>query len=289
MSEYSEETSVVEAVAALARSSLKEFQSADGRTLIVARRPSGGIDIEPVPDQTWLPPAPLLLIAAPVFDTQASLSDYANAFKRPESRLFADVDKANIRAVFDYHVGGADSAAGRCLHHAVYQLKLSEEWQRWSKISGQLMGQAEFVAFLEENACDIEAPSGADILEIARDFSAARKVDFTQTLRTDTGDISFEYVAQAESRTKAGAVEVPSKFRLRLAVFYGEPTTEVHAFLRWNINDGSLKMGIELHRPVFVKQALFEDIARNVSLSTGLPLHFGRVHGSSSGIENERG
>lgn len=209
---------------------------------------------------------------------QRSFIEYIDDFKTPTGRLFAKVGRsgegATISAVMDYHTP-AIHTPGRLEHSAVYQLQDSEEWTRWSGISGKLQDQATFVRFLEENACDIEAPQAADILEIARDFSAARRVNFTQTLRTQTGDTSFEYTQEAEAKTKSGHIEVPNLFRLRIAVFYGEPPMEILAYLRWSISDGTLKLGIELHRPVFIRQSLLEQIARNVSERTALPLHFG--------------
>lgn len=227
------------------------------------------------------------------FVSKDSFIDYAGAFLTPTSRLFADLgrdgDGARISAILDFHHANdgpqpqepADPidhiAPGRCQHIVVYELRDSEEWTRWSRISGKLQDQTAFVRFLEENAVDIESPSGADILELARDFSAARRVNFTQTLRTQTGDTSFEYVAEAEAKSKSGHIDVPNQFKLRIPVFYGEPTMEVFAFLRWSIDDGSLKIGIELHRPVATRQALFEQIGSEIAARLDRPLHYGSV------------
>jgi uncharacterized protein YfdQ (DUF2303 family) len=267
-------------------SQLQIVELPDGRRLVATPQAGGGVSVNEYQSADYLPPLQPLITAHPTVIAKDSFVAYINAFKTSTARMFATLNDSGggqLLAVLDYHAGqeaGQPVAPGRCAHRVAYQLRDSEEWARWSKISGKMMGQTEFVRFLEENAADVSAPAGADILEMARDFSAARKVDFTQSVRTDTGDVSFEYAANAEAKSKAGQIEVPRKFELTIPVFYGEPTMKVYAFLRWSIADGSLQLGIELARPVYVRQSLLEEIGGDVISKTGVPLHYGVPAGS---------
>lgn len=253
------------------------FDTNDGRTFAVLLDPATGTQaLKDVTAARNRPPLPEFIEQNVVLTSQQSFIDYVKRFGGINTRLFAVLSEkggGEIVAYLDYHAGG--ETAGRLKHVVTLKLKDSEEWVRWSSISSDspVLSQTRFVQFLEENASDIEAPDGADILEMARDFSAARKVKFDSAIRLENGDQSFEYVSEAEVKSKNGNVTVPNKFRLRIPVFYGEPSSEVYAFLRWNIDDG-LKLGIKIHRPVYVRQALFEAIGARVAEALSVPLHY---------------
>lgn len=282
--------SAVEAIANLARAAVGDeriVRGEDGRCYALLPQASGGVVLHEIGNEGRAPALRPHIEQLVSVDSKQSLVDYVNAFKGSTSRLFARLSEgaqaSTITAVLDYH-RPADSAVaeaggspvGRAQHVVVYTLRDSEEWARWSSISFDTprMSQHEFVRFLEENAADIESPQGADILELARDFSAKKKVNFSSAIRTQSGDVSFEYTAEAEARSKSGAIEVPNLFRLKIPVFYGEPPMQVLAYLRYSIDDG-LRLGIQLHRPVFIRQSLFELIGQDVAGAVGLPLHYG--------------
>ena len=206
-----------------------------------------------------------------------SFVEYLNAYKGPATRTFAEIASGQFVALLDYHTPQHDAPSAHVAHRATFALKPSEEWLRWSAISGKLKTQAEFVRFLEENMADIAEPSGADILELAKDFAANRKVNFTQSYRSQTGDTSFDYAVEIEGRSKTGHIDVPNKFVLRMPIYYGEPTANITAFLRFNIDDGRLGLGIELHRPEYVRQACFEQIGVEIADRTGTPMHYGKA------------
>jgi len=187
-----------------------------------------------------------------------SLVGYVDRHGIDETVIFADPFEDTFVARIDWH--GATEA--QFVHHtATLRLQRSEEWKRWTAISGKMMAQEEFARFLEENAADVSEPSGADLLEIARDLSAKRSVNWKRAIRLDNGDEAFEYVEETEAKSQSrGDVSVPNKFVLSIPVYMNEPSVNVGAFLRWKLAGGALAMGIELHRPVFVQQAVFKQI-----------------------------
>lgn len=250
---------------------LHRLTSADGREFVILRDGDGQRLQEIIPITKALPDH---TVQAVRIDAKESLVAYVQAYSSgAETRIFANLGKNQFVAVLDYHNQGGP---GACDHRAVFELQESEQWQRWKAISGKLMGQADFVRFLEENCADIAAPSAGELHEICRDFSAKRRVDFREAVRLESGARHFEYVEEVKGTSRNGEIEVPAKFILQIPIYYGEPSSEVHAFLRYNIDKG-LSLGIELHRPRFVQQASFEAIGRDVAALTARPIHYGAL------------
>jgi uncharacterized protein YfdQ (DUF2303 family) len=207
-----------------------------------------------------------------LLQTVDSLVDYANRFKGDNSILFADIDRNTIVAAIDYH--GPQSAA-RLDHTARMVLPHSVEWVAWREINGKYMGQLEFARFLEENATDILAPTGAELLDVVHDLHALRKVDFKKAVRTASDNENFEYTDQTELQTK-GDLELPTRFQLQIPVYFRSIPTNLFAFLRWKVEENKLNLGIQLHRPEHVRQDEFKSIVDDVAARTELPAVFGR-------------
>lgn len=206
-------------------------------------------------------------------ETADSLVDYVNRFKGTDTMLFAEISSNRIVALVDYH---ASNAAAHVAHRAKLELPFSEEWQLWTKISGRLMPQLEFARFLEENAADVRAPDAGELLDACRDLQVRRKVNFTKAVRTASDNENFEYSEETNTTTKKGDLELPTKFKLGLPVYFGDAEREVFAFLRWRLDEGSLTLGVQLHRVEHVRQAVFKQIVAEIADRTGCPAVFGK-------------
>lgn len=210
-----------------------------------------------------------------------SLVEYVNRFKSADTVLFADISNSDILAVLDFHTAAAgdkEPEVRRAAHRANMHLPFSEEWKLWVGISGALKGQLEFARFIEENAADVRAPDAASLLEAVRDLQAHRKVNFIKAVRTASDNENFEFSDESEARTK-GDLELPTKFKLGLPVYFGESEEEVFAFLRWKIDPdkGVLNLGIQLHRIEHIRQAVFKKIMLTVGDGTKCPVVFGKT------------
>lgn len=243
----------------------------DGRSFLVTR---DGFTSNEVTDPHGLKPTSPRYIAQTVtLETKDSLVDYTDRFMNDASMLFASIAENRITAMIDYHQP-LDEASNTA-HRASMHLPFSEEWRVWTGVSGRLMPQLEFARFIEENAGDVVAPAGADLLEAIRDLQAHRKVNFIKAVRTSSDNENFEYTDETEARTKGG-VEIPTKFKLSIPVYFGEPPTEVYAFLRWRLDEGALTLGIQIHRAEHIRQAVFKQIVMTVGERTGAPVVFGK-------------
>jgi uncharacterized protein YfdQ (DUF2303 family) len=218
---------------------------------------------------------PRYIKQAVTLQTTESLVDYVNRFKGADTILFANIDANSIVAHLDYH---GTTKAAHVAHVATMALPYSEEWSLWKGISGRLSPQLEFARFVEENAADIRAPAAGELLDAVRDLQAHRKVNFTKAVRTASDNENFEFTTETEAKTKGG-IELPTKFKLGLPVYFGEPETEVFAFLRWKIDPegGGLALGIQLHRLEHVRQAVFKGIVAAIAEATGCPVVFGKA------------
>lgn len=243
----------------------------DGRTFLVYPSDRAVKDIsEPNAVSPLLPDQ---IVQGVVLQTLDSLVDYTNRFKTETTLLFADITANRIRAILDYHAADAPKHA---VHVATMDLPFSEEWKTWSAINGKLMDQLEFARFLEENAGDVVAPSGADLLEACRDLQARRKVNFIKAVRTASDNESFEYTDETTATTRKGDVEVPNKFTLEIPVYFGQGVTTLQAFLRWRLVEGEgLKLGVQLHRAEHVRQAVFKQIVMDAAGRTDCQAVFG--------------
>jgi uncharacterized protein YfdQ (DUF2303 family) len=220
---------------------------------------------------------PVRVRQAVVVQTQDSLVDYVNRFKSEDTVLFADIAASAILALIDYHhPGGGEGAFVD--HSASLQLPFSEEWKIWTGANAKLVGQLEFARFLEENAVDVTAPSGAELLEVCRDLQAHRKVNFIKAVRTASDNENFEYSDETTATSKRGGIEIPTQFRLDLPVYFGEPNSGLMAYLRWRLDEGAgLSLGYQLSRAEHVRQAVFKQIVIAVGERVRLPVVFGRA------------
>jgi len=206
--------------------------------------------------------------------TADSLVDYCSRYKGEDTILFADIAANSIVAQIDYH--GNDKPM-YVAHRASLKLEFSTEWVEWTKISGALMDQLAFARFIEENGADVRAPDAAELLECVRDLQAHRKVNFTKAVRTSSDNENFEYSEETEAKGRRGGIEIPTKFKLGVPVYFGEPEAELFAFLRWRLGDGALTLGIQLHRAEYVRQAIFKQIVLDVAAKTKCPAVFGKI------------
>ncbi|WP_323004740.1 MULTISPECIES: DUF2303 family protein [Pseudomonadota] len=236
-----------------------------------------GFRLEAAHDPHALPPH--IIKTAVVVDQRASLSAYVNRFSDARSVLIADYDAGSIKAVLDWHFDNA-VVDGESLdpqpreHTCTLKLRPSEEFKRWAEMENSFHGQAEFAAFLEENAVDVIDPEPAVLIEISRDLEGTQGVTFKSSTRLENGDRSFVY--ETETRAK-GDIKVPREFVLSIPLYEGEEPVPLRCAFRWRINGGQLQMGFIWRRVEYQRRAHFMQIAVAAAEETGRPVFFGRA------------
>ena len=250
------------------------------RQLIVLPNGDGGYDLNDVtPPHTLPPPRPTYVSQVVQMHDAASLIAYVNRFKSDATMLFANLSTSSIEAAIDYHKPGiaAVPQADLVAHRANMTIPFAEEWRTWTEIDGRMMGQLQFVRFLEENAVDIVAPATADLIEVCRDIQGLRNVEFTSVVRAESNTAErFMYADTSGVRGK-GEVDIPREITLSIPVYFNDRAYNVRALLRNEIDDGKLKLGIKLWRKEYVRQTAFRNIMTGVSVNTGIQVLFGDI------------
>lgn len=251
----------------------------DGRAFLLTPK---GMDAREVTDPHGVAlPTGSRIIQQVEVQTLDSLVEYVNRFKTPNTILLADVEANRIVALLDFHraaetAGLENPLADYVSHRVTLRLPFSVEWGIWTDAHGKLVDQQEFAQFIEENACDVAAPSGADLLEVAQDIRLVRSADFRRAVRASGQMERFEFSETEEARTGAG-IEVPARFELSLPVYFGHRDTELYAFLRFKKVENVLRLGVALNRSEDVRQAMFREIVLDAGLRTDRPAMFGKL------------
>ena len=262
------------------------FATDDGRKFMAIPTGGGGFKLE----QISIPNAAEVILPKVVtqhvkVQTTGSLIDYTNRFKNGDSVLFADISANSITSIIDYHGEPTASKDARipadaprqatalspdpsprlAIHRATLALPFSLEWQTWTKASGMMMSHVQFATFLEENSYDVVSPVGADLLELCRDLQVIQNVNFGSSVRM--GDTtSIEYKKDADATSK-GSIALPQTIMLSITVYFGEPPVSIQAYMRRQIEDGKLRLGVQLSRAQNVRQMEFHRIVDEVKAS----------------------
>lgn len=203
----------------------------------------------------------------------ASFAEYWQAFKDPDSRIFADRDAHKFLAVLDYHE--PPDLPRWNSHTATLQLKHTEEWLTWTGSDDKQMGQAAFALFMEDNAPDIyaatpEAPSAATMMEIARTLQAQEESVFDSAVRLDNGSMRLQYRTDVTATAgTSGNLSVPQRFTIRIAVFEGSVPVDIQVRLRYRIPSGKLSLWYSLWRPHIAERDAFNAVATEIGEKCG--------------------
>lgn len=211
-----------------------------------------------------------------VLDEPASFDAYVNEFKAEgATRLYANLEGAQLIAVFNDDQASASAGAWRD-HRATLRLKRTPEWTAWRSRSGKKDGQREFAEFLEEHLDDITQPDAADLIEIARTFTASNKVTFRSGVNLTNGETRFQYDEELEGKAGAtGQIDIPREFGLSLAIYEGTEKLEVTARLRWSLRDGNLLIGYVLVDADRLERESFRSEVEACQASVGLEALYG--------------
>lgn len=207
-----------------------------------------------------------------------SFVDYFNAYKVDEAVVFADVDRAIVTAVIDWHKtpgegGYGDSSPGRKAHRVVYSFPYSEEWKRWCDIHRRALSQEEFLEFIEENAADVHEPSTATLMEVVANFRSIRSTSFKRSVRLSDGSVNMSFGDEDQTQQE---VRVPSEIALSIPVRLGGERIAVKAFVRTRAINGTVKFLLVLHRCELVQQACFDEVVQLIEQATSSRVYRGK-------------
>lgn len=216
---------------------------------------------------------PERIAAKPSFQDAASFCRYCLDFKDERLRVFADASSVRFHAILDYHLtDDRETKAEFCSHQAYYQMALSTQWSTWFNNHDKLIPQDAFAEFLEDNYRDIQNPSHADMLQVARELKATSEMNFESKIVPKSGAVQLKW--QEDMKT-TGVMEVPDVFQIAIPVFFGQAPVTIDCRLRFRIVSGKLSFLYKMYRPAETKLEAFRTEAAAVSESLGVEVHLG--------------
>lgn len=186
-----------------------------------------------------------------------------DAFVEPSDvAIYASVDAVTVTAVLNHLTW--------CDHTVTLKLEYSPEFKHWVKANNTMVSQMQFADHLQDGRAVVVEPSAADLMQIARTFKAKRNVSYESGVHLQSGDVQFTY----HEETKAGAgakgnIEIPERFTLNLPVFLGGAVFPLEAELRYNADQGGLKLGYRLDNPDLVLRSAFTTVLEQVGEQLG--------------------
>lgn len=226
----------------------------------------------------------------------ASLIDFANRYKGPDSIILAEgnVTKTSIEAlvkvIFNAHPQGIDQTlAGHGDFLAEYRLPVSKELNSWLANNGKIMGQGDFALFIEDHVIDMADPlfsdlaqdlervlagRGADpitMLELSRGLEVRVNEQVKNQGRLQTGETQLVYSVE-HAGTDGSPLKVPSWFLINVPVFEGDAQHIIPVRLRYRVKEGKVTWAYELFRIERTFDQAFADTLNVIQTQTGLPL-----------------
>jgi len=197
--------------------------------------------------------------------TAQSFIEYFSRYACLDSAIFIDEINNRFTAIIDFH---AYTTAGWKKHLSIFELSPTPEWSAWQAANKKQMTQEAFSDFIETNLLEIIAPTGADMLEIARSIQAKTEVKFSKSIRLDNGQVQLQYHEVIDGTAgAAGQLKIPEKFTIGLRLFRGGEPYQLDARLRYRIKDGNLTLWYELIRPHTVIDANLNDTVQLIEKS----------------------
>lgn len=227
-------------------------------------------DLEALAVRPWRPRA--LVSVADV----ASLVAYIQRHGTTQTAIFANdtriVGVLNFRGASDGLTGESTDlivrGPGKAGHgDDVVAMRYAEspEWQAWAGVDGKRLTHALFAEWLEDHLPEVVEPSGAELLEIAKELQVRRDVEFRSAVRLTSGAQSFNY----QENDAAGAFSLPPTISLGIPPFEGSPKYRLEVRIRYRLEAGKLSLWFARVRPDLVLRAEREQ--RIVDIREGLP------------------
>jgi uncharacterized protein YfdQ (DUF2303 family) len=219
----------------------------------------------------------------------ASFASYVNRFKQDSTVIFVTLSEfgAEFKAVLDYHAAGPSLQPGRCEHVARFTTVKTPEWESWLAVNRKPMDQVAFATFVEENLKMFitpkgeSIPSGAELLELVTSIEGHSNARFKQAVRLQSGARRVAYeeevIVKGQASVDSGFVDLPPLVCVAIAPFYGSPTYEVRARLKFTVNGAKLMLYLEtIALPAIVRDNI-ELLVKEVVEKTGVTPYLGKT------------
>lgn len=243
-----------------------------------------------------------------------SLIAWTNRFKGGDTVLFGQITpKPKMVAVIDYHGEGApthspeagDPKASYGRHTGTYDFPVSEQWKRWTEISGKALDKDAFGEFIEENAKDFLDPTPALLGQtsgqpepwevrmietaakvqgrfgqyatlnmLSREFKVHETGHLNVTTNRDTGEARVQFLTEHKD-PDGQPLTLPNLFMIAIPVFEEGAAYRLAVRFRYRKAGSDVKFIVQVYNPDISLRDAARMAMAQARDATGLPLLLG--------------
>ena len=220
----------------------------------------------------------------------ASLIKFVKKHKQDGTEIYIDADfsKGDISVIAILN-GDTSQGAGFSDHRAIFHPNHTPDASEWLSHNGKRMNQADFAAFLTNNARQIvssnpdnanaKLPTGAEVLDFASNLEYTEKTTFKQGYREQDGRINFTFQSEDAGKNEQN-LKMYEKFGIAFTPYLNGDSFFVEAALKFRIdkNNGALVLWYELQQVHKVMEQAARGIAETLQTEfADLPIYYGKA------------
>lgn len=265
-------TVTVEADAISDADTLHTFHADDGRTAVEVIPLPPGWTVHEIHPEAW-DAAPHHKQGLPAFDEADSFLSYI-ALQDETPTVYCNRAVRLFVAVFDDDTG---STPGWRRHRATLELAVSDDWRALLNASDRSMTASAMADWLEDQMHLIAEPGWSDLATLVRKFRATTKLDFSQELEDDNGDVSLQFTRKTSVGGKE-SMTPPETITFVCPVIQGGDPVQVEARFRYRApqrEDQALSFSFKLIQPDKAVRDAFDAIAGHLGGELERPVLFG--------------
>ncbi|AKP59811.1 Uncharacterized conserved protein [Mycobacteroides abscessus] len=252
---------------------------ADAPLYLVTANGENGLHIEVVDVRGKVPAAfpPRAPERRTVTDTASFLAEVT---RRPLlqglSTVWGNRDKGQVSVI--YNELGTDATADYTRRNDVLALQFvaDPDWATlFNAADGKFHSQLDFGDLIEQAGHLITSHQAADVMEIIDSIRASSKGSFESGIKRATSSVNLTYSEEvsAKAGTATRQLEIPREITLSARPFEDYPVIEVRCWLRLNISQGQLGLGLFPQPYQHLVRDAWTHVTGELSEALGVPVY----------------
>ncbi|SHP83630.1 DUF2303 family protein [Mycobacteroides abscessus] len=192
------------------------------------------------------------------------------------STVWGNRDKGQVSVI--YNELGTDATADYTRRNDVLALQFvaDPDWATlFNAADGKFHSQLEFGDLIEQAGHLITSHQAADVMEIVDSIRASSKGSFESGIKRATSSVNLTYSEEvsAKAGTATRQLEVPREITLSARPFEDYPVIEIRCWLRLNISQGQLGLGLFPQPYQHLVRDAWTHVTGELSEALGVPVY----------------
>lgn len=192
------------------------------------------------------------------------------------STVWGNRDKGQVSVI--YNELGTDATADYTRRNDVLALQFvaDPDWATlFNAADGKFHSQLDFGDLIEQAGHLITSHQAADVMEIVDSIRASSKGSFESGIKRATSSVNLTYSEEvsAKAGTATRQLEIPREITLSARPFEDYPVIEVRCWLRLNISQGQLGLGLFPQPYQHLVRDAWTHVTGELSEALGVPVY----------------